>query len=150
LSQSDIQDVAAYLGVLLNGPALPADASFEGLWLKSPQGNADSAEAGWGINLVHQGSVIFATWFTYDRDHGGMWLVLPNGVQTSPGNFTGTLYRPVGPPFSASPFTPIAFPANYTTVGTLTLSFTDTNNGTMSYTVNGVAQQKPIKRYVYV
>src|SRR5262245_43611891 len=27
LSQSDIQDVAAYLGVLLNGPTLPADAS---------------------------------------------------------------------------------------------------------------------------
>jgi hypothetical protein len=150
LSANDINDVAAYLGVLLNGASFPADASFDGLWLKAQQGSGDSAEAGWGLNLVHQGTVLFATWFTYDLDGSGMWLVMSNGVQTSQGNFTGTLYRTVGPAFSSVPFTPIVFPLNYTTVGSLTLSFTDTSTGTMSYTVNGVSQSKPIQRYVYV
>jgi hypothetical protein len=117
-------------------------ASFEGLWLKGD-------EAGWGINLTHQGTTLFATWFTYDADGSGMWLVMSNGAQTSPGNFSGALYRTVGPAFSANPFNSIAFPANYATVGTLSLSFTDANNGTMSYTVNGATQAKAITRFIY-
>ena len=36
-----------------------------------------------------------------------------------------------------------------TTVGTGTFTFTDANSGTFSYTVNGVAQSKPIARFVY-
>src|SRR5262249_44215529 len=112
-------------------PDVAAAASYQGLWL-------NAAEAGWGVNLTHQGSTLFATWFTYDTDGSGMWLVMSNGAQTSPGNFAGTLYRTVGPAFSASPFTSIAFPANYTTVGNLSFSFSDANTGTMSYTVNGV------------
>ena len=117
-------------------------ASYEGLWLKAD-------ESGWGLNLAHQGTILFATWFTYDTDGSGLWLVMSNGAQTSIGNFTGTLYRTTGPPFSAAPFTSIAFPANYTQVGTLTLAFTDANTGTMSYTVNGITQSKPITRYIY-
>ena len=117
-------------------------ASYEGLWLKA-------SEAGWGINITHQGTILFATWFTYDTDGSGMWLVMSNGAQTSPGNYSGTLYRTVGPPFSATSFTSIAFPANYTTVGTLSFSFADANTGTMSYTVNGVSQTKAIARYIY-
>jgi hypothetical protein len=139
-------------GVNRNAVTIPGDvqcpsassiaASFEGLWLKGD-------EAGWGVNITHQGTTLFATWFTYDTDGSGMWLVMSNGTQTSPGNFTGTLYRTVGPAFSASPFNSIAFPANYTTVGTLSFSFTDANNGTMSYTVNGVTQSKAITRFIY-
>ncbi len=117
-------------------------ASYEGLWLKGD-------EAGWGMNITHQGSILFATWFTYDTDGTGMWLVMSNGAQTAPGTYSGTLYRTVGPPFSATSFSSIAFPANYTTVGTLTFSFTDANTGTMSYTVNGVTQSKAISRYIY-
>lgn len=122
-----------------------APASYQGLWLRTPF----DSEAGWGLNVTHQGNIVFATWFTYDTDGTGMWLVMSNGAQTSPGNFTGTLYRTRGPGFNASPFTSIAFPDNYTTVGSLTLSFTDANTGTMSYTVNGISQTKPIGRYIY-
>jgi hypothetical protein len=116
--------------------------SYEGLWLN---GN----ESGWGLNLTHQGSILFGTWFTYDSDGSGMWLVASNVAQTPTGSFSGALYRTVGPGFSATPFNSITFPANYTEVGTLTLSFTDANTGLMSYTVNGVAQSKVITRYVY-
>ena len=116
-------------------------ASYEGLWLKGD-------EAGWGINLTHQGSTLFATWFTYDTDGGGMWLVMSNGARTGPGSYTGTLYRTTGPSFSAANFGSLAA-SNYTQVGTLTLTFTDANNGTMSYTVNGVTQTKPIVRFFF-
>jgi hypothetical protein len=33
-----------------------------------------SAESGWGINLNHQGTVIFATLYTYDTNGQPMWL----------------------------------------------------------------------------
>jgi hypothetical protein len=116
--------------------------SFEGLWL-------NTSEAGWGINLTHQGATLFATWFTYDTDGSGMWLVMSNGTRNNDGTFTGTLYRTTGPAFSAATFTPIT-PSNYTQVGSLTLSFSDASHGTMSYTVNGTTQTKAIQRYVYV
>ncbi len=123
--------------------ACPLSAvSYEGLWLKSD-------ESGWGLNLTQQGTILFGTWFTYDSDGSGLWLVMSNGAQTSPGNFSGTLYRTTGPAFNSAPFTPIVFPTNYSQVGTLTLSFTDANTGTMSYTVNGVTQSKAITRYIY-
>jgi hypothetical protein len=119
-------------------------ASYEGLWL----GTATN-EAGWGLNLTHQGSTLFGTWFTYDTDGSGMWLVMSNGARTGVGIYTGTLYRTTGPGFSAANFTSLAS-SNYTQVGTLTLTFSNANTGTMSYTVNGTTQTKPISRYVYV
>ena len=33
------------------------------------------AESGWGINLAHQGDILFATWFTYRAGGRGQWLV---------------------------------------------------------------------------
>jgi hypothetical protein len=106
---------------------------------------------GWGLNVTHQGNTVFATWFTYEGNGSGrgLWLVMSNGTQTSPGNFSGTLYRTNGPPFNATPFPSIVFPGNYTPVGSLTLAFGDANSGTMTYTVNGVTQSKAIGRYVY-
>jgi hypothetical protein len=116
--------------------------SYEGLWLKGD-------EAGWGLNLTHQGSVLFATWFTYDRDGSGMWLVMSSGTAAVANSFTGTLYRTRGPAFNVVPWTPISYPADYTQVGTLTLSFTDANTGTMIYTLDGVTQSKPITRFIF-
>jgi hypothetical protein len=142
LSTTDIDDVAAYLGVLFAAPT----TSYQGLWLKTPF----ESESGWGINFTHGGTTLFATWFTYDVDGSGMWLVMSNGAQVQPGKFTGDLYRTTAPgSFDTQPFPSISFPANYTQVGTLTVLFSDGNNGEMTYTVNGVTATKPIARYVY-
>src|SRR5258708_2919415 len=119
--------------------------SYEGLWLKTPF----ESESGWGLNIVHQGNILFATWFTYDTDGSGMWLIVSNAPRGNNGSYSGTLYRTTGPGFNAAPFTSIG-PSNYTEVGSITLSFSDANTGTMSYTVNGVAQTKPIARFTYV
>jgi serine protease len=116
--------------------------NYEGLWWNSPPGS----ESGWGMNLAQQGDVIFATWFTYDATGKPWWLSMTASAST-PNVFSGTLYRTHGPAFSAVPFDPSRVSA--TAVGSGTLAFSDANNGTFAYTVNGVSQAKAITRQVF-
>jgi len=120
--------------------------SYQGLWLKTPFAGTGS-ESGWGINFTHQGTVLFATWFTYDTDGSGMWLVMSNGTQTGPGQFSGDVYRTTGPGFDN--YTTAISSSNYTKVGTLAVTFSDANTGSMTYTINGVTQTKPIGRFLF-
>ncbi|HEY1437892.1 MAG TPA: hypothetical protein VGG82_10380 [Casimicrobiaceae bacterium] len=120
--------------------------NYTDLWWAAPAGS----EAGWGINLTHQGDSIFATWFTFDHDHTPMWLVV-SAPKTMPGTYAGTLIRTSGPPFNAVPFPPVGAPGGATgpNVGTATFTFTDGNNASFAYTVNGVSQTKAITREVF-
>ena len=120
-----------------------AALNFQGLWWKSPAGS----ESGWGINLTQQGDILFATWFTYDTDGSGLWLVMSNGAKTGDNAYTGALYRATGPAFSANPWNSSSVFA--TPVGNATFTFSDANTGTFAYTVNGVTQAKPIVREVF-
>jgi hypothetical protein len=56
-------------GQMFISPAViaPPFNNASGLWWNLPAGS----EAGWGINFSHQGSVIFASWFTYDMTGKG-------------------------------------------------------------------------------
>jgi subtilisin family serine protease len=121
--------------------------NYTDLWWAAPAGS----EAGWGINLTHQGDIIFATWFTFDRDRTPMWLVV-QATKTAPGVYSGSqVYRLTGPPFNAVPFPPIGAAGGPTgsVVGTATFSFANGNAATFSYTVNGVTQSKTITREVF-
>ena len=137
-SPQDLADLAAYIATLAPPPAL----NYQGLWWAAPA----ASESGWGINFAHQGNVIFASWFTYDLAGKGMWLVM-TANQTAPNTYAGTLYSTTGPAFNAVPFDPNKVLAAQ--VGNGTLSFSDANNGTFSYTVNGIAQMKAITREVF-
>lgn len=107
------------------------------------------AEAGWGLNLNHQGNLLFGTLFTYDSGRAPLWLVMSGGAMQSDGlTFTGDLYRTTGPAFNAVPFAPIG-PSNVTKVGTMTVAFSEANVATLTYTVNGVEVRKTIQRQVY-
>ena len=70
--------------------------NFEGLWWNSPGGS----ESGWGINVAHQGDVIFATWFTYDATGKAWWLTM-TADKTGENVYSGNLIRTNGAPFSA-------------------------------------------------
>ena len=105
-------------------------------------------ESGWGVNVTHQGGILFATLFTYDAAGKGLWLAMTEGRRNSNGSYSGTLYRNTGPAFNAVPFTPITAP-NYTVVGTMTFNFTSGNSATLTYTVGGVPVTKTIQRYVF-
>src|ERR1700730_9690147 len=123
-------------------PSMPAPAVMSAL--KAVPGGSES---GWGINLTHQGDSIFASWFTYDHDHTPMWLVV-TAAKTGPGIYAGTLVRTIGPPFNAVPFPPVGAPGGVTgtNVGTAMFTFTNGNNASFAYTVNGVSQTKAITR----
>ena len=120
--------------------------NYTALWWAAPPGS----EAGWGINLTHQGDLIFATWFTFAEDHTPMWLV-GTATKTSPGVYTMTqLGRLTGPPFNATPFPPLGTPGGpvVAIVGSATFTFTDGNTAAFAYTVDGVSQIKTITRQV--
>ena len=120
--------------------------NYQDLWWAAPAGS----EAGWGINLAHEGDTIFATWYTFDHDHTPMWLVT-TAAKTGLTSYTGDLIRlTAGPPFNAVPFPPLGTPggASGDVVGSATLSFFDGNSGIFSYTLDGVAQSKDITREV--
>lgn len=125
------------------GGSQPSTPNFQDLWWRSPAGS----ESGWGVNVTHQGDILFVTWFTYDASGKGLWLVGSNVSRTSGNTFSGQLFQTRGPAFSASPWNPSQVAV--TPVGTVTLSFSDAANGTFAYTVNGVSQTKPITRQVY-
>ena len=117
--------------------------NYQDLWWAAPAGS----ESGWGIDLAHQGDTIFATWFTYGADRSPLWLAV-TAPRTASGAYTGTLYQTSGPPFNVVPFDPAKVVA--TAVGSATFTFTDGNNGTFAYTVNGETQSKAITRQIFV
>ena len=128
---------AGQTGSVVSAPTV--FGNFQGLWWASPA----ESESGWGINLNHQGTTIFATWFTYDLGGRPAWYVAAvTSTAASPNTFTGDLFTGTGPPFTA--FDPSKVVA--VQVGTITLTFTDANNATFAYTVSGVSQSKPITR----
>jgi YVTN family beta-propeller protein len=135
----------AVLTVIEGGSASPPPApgiNVEGLWWGS-----NGSESGWGINVTHQGDILFATWFTYDVDGRGQWLVMSNGARTATNTYVGALYRTTGPVFSSTPFDPAQVVR--TQVGTAAFTFTDGNSGTLAATVDGVQIGKAISRQLY-
>ena len=123
-------------------PVPPVTYNYQGLWWASPA----NSEAGWGLNVAHQGDTLFVSWFTYDTSGRGSWLVM-TATKSGPNAYTGTLYRTRGPAFNAVPWSPADVTKE--AAGSATLTFGDTNNGTFAYTVSGVTQTKPITREVF-
>ena len=122
--------------------ATASSANYQGLWWNAPAGS----ESGWGINFTHQGDTIFATWFTYDGTGEPWWLSM-TANRTVSGTYDGTLLRTTGPAFNAIPFDPAK--VTRTPVGAGSLIFADANNGTFSYTLDGVFQVKAITRQIW-
>jgi hypothetical protein len=102
-----------------------------------------TAEAGWGMQLVQRGSVIFATLFVYGAANQPIWYTATLDY-TSNLTWTGTLYATTGPYFATIPFNPTQ--VLYTQVGTLTWTAQSVETGTLTYIVNGVTVVKNLVR----
>lgn len=141
--------------------AFNSPASYQGLWWNPSQ-------SGWGINIVHQSDTLFATWFTYDEDGNGMWLVMPSaeldpsfgmmdgydmmygmmyGSGASNPIYRGTVYRTTGPAFNAAPFDPLKVKAQV--LGTAQFEFFSPDSGTFTYTVGATSNTVSITRQVF-
>ena len=81
--------------------SLPAAATtysvdFTDMWY-----NAN--ESGWGVNVIQQSDIIFATLFVYGADNTPRWYVTGSGLQGSGGStFSGSLYSTTGPYFGGA------------------------------------------------
>jgi hypothetical protein len=78
----------------------PVTENYTDLWW-NPE------ESGWGINVTHQGEILFATLFTYGGDGEPDWFAMSRGERQEDGSYLGELYRARGPVFHASPWSPI-------------------------------------------
>jgi hypothetical protein len=117
-------------------------ANYQDLWF-------DPREPGWGLNVTHQGALVFATLFTYDDAGMDLWYVMSSGERQPDGSYLGRLYRTRGPAFDAVPWIPLAA-GDLTDVGAMRLRFVDGANGTMHVALEGRPEvQKAISRMIF-
>jgi len=102
-------------------------------------------ESGWGVAMAEQSANIFLAWYVYDDGGNPVWYVASN-CAVSGSTCSGTLYSTMGPAFGTT-FDPNQVHAS--PVGSVTVSFTDANNATLTYTVNGISGAKQITRQVF-
>jgi len=107
----------------------PVAADYSDLWW-------NPNESGWGVALTHQFGIIFAAWYAYDASGKATWYVASNCVVSGNG-CSGELYKVAG----GMPLSAIWNGLNIaiTQVGSVAFAFSDTDNGVMSYIVNGDA-----------
>jgi hypothetical protein len=110
-------------------------ANYQDLWW-------NPAESGWGLNMVQQGTIIFATLFTYAPSGRDLWIVAPDLRRQPDASYTGAIYTTRGTSFDATPWTDV----QVTEVGTMTVWFTNGERAALSYTYNGTTVNKTIQR----
>ena len=120
-------------------PMLGSVVPMTGMWW-------NPNESGWGMSLSQQGPIIFAAWFRYDRSGNPSWLVM-SSCQIVGNTCSGDIYQLAG----GTPITEVWDGSNkqVSKVGIGKLSFTDSNTGMFTYTVNGVYGTKSISRQMF-
>jgi len=136
---------AVFAGDANNTPAqsavivhvVPKIGIHQGVWWGGVQQN------GWGLSVFEHGNVMAAAWYFFDAAGKPVWLLMPgcawNAAKTV---CTGSLQRSRASwfgNFRTSTFTG-------TTVGSMTLTFTDASHGRMEFVVDGVSGSKDIER----
>lgn len=102
-------------------------------------------EDGWGLNIVLQNNVAFATFYVYDVNRNPVWFTAV--LTYSPGFvFTGKLFADRGPWYGG--------PYNSATVtereaGTATFTMPTLNHATLTYTIDGVTVTKSLQRLTF-
>lgn len=89
------------------------------------------AESGWGVNLIQNQDVIFATFFVYGTSNQPTWFVAILDEDNN-GNFSGNLYTTVGP-YYGGPWDTSIYKA--TLAGTASFVPTSPYAGTLTYTL---------------
>jgi hypothetical protein len=137
--------LAALLGTLaaLSAHASSFSTDVSDLWW-------NPNESGWGLNVIQQNDILFATMFVYSSSGAPAWYV-GSAVTFQSNNggvitYSGPLYQTAGPYFGGG-----FNPANVTNrpVGTITLRLTDIANATLTYSVDGLTVTKAITRQTW-
>ena len=110
----------------------------------------DPLESGWGVQFVQQRDVIVADLYVQGPDGRPVWYAaaMPfQGLapQTHEMSYSGDLYEATGAWFGSASFGTAATRI----VGTMTLVAPTMTTATLSYSVDGVAVTKSIRRYTF-
>lgn len=119
--------------VFATGTTQPA-VDYTDLWW-------NPSEAGWGVALTQLYGKMTVAWYTYESSRLATWYVAACTVVGS--GCSDSLYKVTG----GAPMASAWKASTQTPVGTISFTFTDANNGTMEYTINGVKGSKSIKRF---
>ena len=103
-----------------------------------------ASESGWGMAITQQSSTMFLAWYVYDNSAKPTWYVATCTLSGT--TCAGSLLRTTGPNFGPT-FNPSQVQSF--TAGTVNVNFTDGNNATLNYTVNGVSGSKNITRQLF-
>ena len=104
-----------------------------------------AGQEGWGVSIQEQGPSLFATWYTYGADGAPVWFYMSGGSWTNATTFTGDLNRTTGTSWLGTQYSSSST-RNFR-VGTMTLNFSNRDNATMTTTVDGLTQTRPITRF---
>ena len=135
--------LALFCAMLVAPLAMSAQATFNAelndVW-------ASPGEPGWGLQIVEQGAISFATLFV--NDAGGrptfFTAFLSPGAASAR---TGDLIETNGPYFGSASYDPALFGARR--VGALTFTPVNSSTATLEYSVNGVAVTKTVTRQLW-
>lgn len=109
-------------------------------------------ESGWGVNVIHQGDTLFATFFIYNQANAPKWYVasavtFTTVTQQGAAVFRGSLFETAGPFFGAAVFDPNSVAVRE--VGTVTFTLDSVTSARLEYTIDGVAVTKSITRQTW-
>jgi hypothetical protein len=122
--------------IFATGTTLPA-VDYTDLWW-TPN------ESGWGVSLTQEFGIIFAAWFAYDANGKPIWYVAPSCPVSGNACTDEDLYQVTGGSALTAAWNGSSIV--FTKVGAVTFAFTDANNGSMSYSINGVTGNRVITR----
>ncbi|HYC35485.1 MAG TPA: hypothetical protein VEC19_03630 [Usitatibacter sp.] len=137
----------AALGLAAAGNAWaanPGEPDASDLWW-------NSAQSGWGVNVIQQSNVLFMTFFVYGPDARPRWYVAPDTrCSGAPRDVEqvchGPLYEAAGPVVSGS-FDPAAVERRL--VGDTTFLYRRPNAATIDFRVDGVATSRSLRRQTW-
>jgi hypothetical protein len=95
------------------------------------------SQAGWGVAIHEQFGALFSVWFTYDFYGIPTWFVMPGGTWVDSRTYAGDVYSTTSSPFGYLGQTYDGSRLRTTKVGTYRFVFSDKNNATMHYDVEG-------------
>lgn len=113
--------------------------NYRGLWYIP-------AESGWGMSLAQHNDMVFGAIYTYDLTGKPTWYVM-SSCPLDAASCTGEIYKVTG---GTTPL--VAWNGankKVTSAGTGTLAFSDANNATFTFTIDGKAGSKAITRQVF-
>ncbi len=115
-----------------------AASPLTGLWW-------NASESGWGATLTQQSNVMFVTMFVYDAAGNPVWYTVSCFIAGA--NCTGDMLKVRGGSTPTSTWNGSGVGA--TKVGSMTLSFTNNDAGSMTYTLDGLSASKQITRQIF-